>query len=584
MSDYRFLLGRNALTNEKLSIPFDELKRHWHVLGRTGKGKTKALEILTREIILSRSGLVVLDGKGDLYEAILAFCAAERLEDRVVIIDPTNQDWAVGLNYLELLGNTNAETLAELVTEGLKKSFEEDGLFKPLQEEWTPASLLPLIRAKMTLIELEDFVSMTRPKLRTGILKSLGQEGERLANKWSELKAYGEHEAAVRTAVVRTRGSILRNSIMSEAIFGQAKTTVDWRKVLDEGGIVLIRAHRHPQISRRLRLLIGTTVLHQLMQTAFSRPKDYRPDAWLIADEFQQFCCNDFVEGLAQLRSFKLWLILSNQELKQLEMVPGMKEAVLAECSGKIYFSLSHVDAEETVHELFQHDIHGNNIKHLTLQTKFRPVEVTRTIDSEADSEADSRSESSLSAGSSCSGTNSSFGSLPDGTPSFESMGFSAITSYGDASGRQKGWSRSRSSGQTQVPWYEYEEFLEESSRQFYSIEEVLERLKRWLMLQEPRKAQLKIGDWPTLPILTRFVDEAVVLEEELQDFLQQVLSQCALPMDKARAEIAQRQSLFLENLKQAEEKPQGQEKIINVTDLRAKVKEQIRELPSRWE
>lgn len=121
------IFGSNALTGQKLKIPLKELKRHWHVLGRTGKGKTKALEILARHIIDTHHGLVVLDGKGDLFEAVRDYCVATRCEDRVVVVDPTEQHWAVGINYLEVLGETGPEILAEMVMEGLKKCFGEEG-------------------------------------------------------------------------------------------------------------------------------------------------------------------------------------------------------------------------------------------------------------------------------------------------------------------------------------------------------------------------------------------------------------------------------------------------------------------------
>ena len=566
------VLGSHALTGQKLKIPFDELKRHWHVLGRTGKGKTKALEILARHIIDAQHGLVVLDGKGDLFEAIRDYCVASRCEDRVVIVDPTEQRWAVGINYLEVIGETAPETLAEMVMEGLKKCFGEEDEFKPLLEEWNPAALLPLIQAKLTLCELEEIANIADPTFRKAVFKTLGAEGERLAKKWEGLRAFGEREAAIRTAVVRTRGAIIRNSPMAEAMFGQVKTTIDWRKVLDQGGIVLVRAHRHPKISERLRTLLGVTVMHQLLETAFSRARDDRRDAWLMADEFQQFACQDFVDGLAQLRSFRLWLILSNQELKQLEPVEGLKEAVLAECSGKIYFSLSHLDAEETVHELFQGDIHGQQVKHKILQTKFWPVETTREIESESRSTGEtaatgsSESESASDALAEALSSTESFS--PDGIffPTLRGTAETNSASHSSSEGTVQGWSESSSTssshsqGKTVVPWYEYRPFLEESGRQFYTIEEVVERLKGWLMLQSSRKAQLKIGDRKTIPLVTKTVKEVVVLEEEIKEFLERVMPRCALPTEEVRKVIAERVRLFIERYKEAIQQEEAKE------------------------
>lgn len=586
MEPFPLDIGVNPLSGQKIRLPFDELKRHWHFLGTTGKGKTKALELFCRHIVDSQHALVLMEGKGDLFEAMLRYCAAAQYGDRLVVVDPSIEEWAVGLNYLELIGGTEPAVLAELVTDGLKKTFGEEDNFKPWLEEWTPPALLPLIKAGHTLAELEEIASIAEPRYRNAVLESLGLTREQ--KKWTELvRGQGPHEAAKVTAVVRTRASLIRQAPAAEAMFGQTATTIHWRKVLDEGGIVLVRCHYPGKISRRMQQLLGVTVMHQVLQAAFSRldqPEAERRDAWLVCDEFQQFACSDFVDALTQLRSFKVWLALSNQELEHLDPVPGLRAAVVHQCTGKVYFSIGHEDAEAVVHDLFQDSIHGDYLKHQLFQTKFRPKETRREVTSEAHGESHSTSDSVVdSASSSVSrgshqgaahqfrpepGTAGLLGGIGDmagqvlqGTPGFtvpaslmnyaggvwtqgHTEGSSETTS--SATGRTSGRSESHASSHAWVPWYEYLEFMEESSRTYYSVEEVVEWCKRWLMSQPARRAQLKVGDRRTIPIETREVKDVRVTPEDVRELLAEVLPRCARPTAEVRLEISERVSKFL--------------------------------------
>ena len=65
-------------------------------------------------------------------------------------------------------------------------------------------------------------------------------------------------------------------------------------------------------------------------------------------------------------------------------------------------------------------------------------------------------------------------------------------------------------------------------------------------MIQDPQKARLKIGDKKTMPIETRYVDDLVVLPEEIQEFTARVMPHCALPAEEVRKEISERAQKFL--------------------------------------
>ena len=82
-----------------VAISADDARRHVHLLGGTGTGKsTVALNLAVADMRAGR-GVVLIEPKGDLIAGLLERVPADRLED-VVLIDPTDTDRPVGLNPL----------------------------------------------------------------------------------------------------------------------------------------------------------------------------------------------------------------------------------------------------------------------------------------------------------------------------------------------------------------------------------------------------------------------------------------------------------------------------------------------------
>ena len=81
---------------------------HFYVIGASGSGKTKFLESLIKQDIENYLGLGVVDPHGDLTEDIKGYLYflhknnPEFLQERVVLIDPTNEERVVTFNPLEI--------------------------------------------------------------------------------------------------------------------------------------------------------------------------------------------------------------------------------------------------------------------------------------------------------------------------------------------------------------------------------------------------------------------------------------------------------------------------------------------------
>ena len=542
-------VGTNVLSDQDIYIPIEELFCHTHIMGATQMGKSKYLENLFRQTVDAGHGMIVMDGKGDLYDSLLKYCIASGLKHKTIAIDPNNDEYSVGINYLELFGEATPSAWGSTVLKGLMKMFEEDDQFKAWLQEWGPVALTPLIHGGFTLAELSNFVSVVEPEFRETVLDGLGKEYQKVKERWEELKAYREHEATTILQVLRTRGNILLNSPVITSMLGQQRTTINWRKVMDEGGIVLVNLHSVDKVDPDALKLLGIAIFHQIIRHAYMRPKTRRNPCFVMVDEFQQFASSDFEDAMARLMGFGVNLILSHQNADQIkDKHPALWSTILANCWNKVYFNISDRDAQELHRELFSGQFKTDLVKDEIEQTKFWPKETTRSV--EGSSSGSVRSSGSGTSFATASGkTIGPDGLFFGGDIIYTSSSQGSVSSSMDSVGDFEGYNR------VTVPFYEYEPFMEVSSRTFWTPQELAEKFIAWMTTQEPRRAQLKIGKQrKPIPIYTPEIKDKELPSGVQGRFLKSNYERIALPTPAVLDEINERVQKFIEAHKPAEE------------------------------
>jgi len=83
-----------ALEEKKFVFGIKQIdrRRHMYIIGKSGVGKSKLLELMIRQDIAYGHGVCVIDPHGDLLDGILDFIPKERIED-VCIIDPGDTNY-----------------------------------------------------------------------------------------------------------------------------------------------------------------------------------------------------------------------------------------------------------------------------------------------------------------------------------------------------------------------------------------------------------------------------------------------------------------------------------------------------------
>jgi hypothetical protein len=134
-------------------------------------------------------------------------------------------------------------------------------------------------------------------------------------------------------------------------IIGQSQSSFDFRKVMDEGKILLINLAKG-KIGEENSNFLGLILVPRILIAAMSRqemPEESRRDFYLYVDEFQNFATPDFAQILSEARKYRLNLIVANQFIGQME--EEVKNAVFGNVGTVISFRVGVTDANYLQHE-----------------------------------------------------------------------------------------------------------------------------------------------------------------------------------------------------------------------------------------
>jgi len=135
---------------------------------------------------------------------------------------------------------------------------------------------------------------------------------------------------------------------------GQVKTSIDFRKVMDEGKILICNLSKG-RLGEENSSLLGSLIVTKLQLAAMERidtQENSRRDFYLYVDEFQNFVSTEiFSHILSEARKYRLCLTIAHQYLWQLDK--DIMEAVFGNVGTMISFRIGVRDAE-LLAELFR--------------------------------------------------------------------------------------------------------------------------------------------------------------------------------------------------------------------------------------
>ncbi len=331
-------------------IAEDDRRRHMYVIGKTGTGKSQLLEEMILQDINNGKGIAVVDPHGDLIDGILARMPASRAED-VIYFDPSDLERPMGLNMLEAKTEEQKHFVVTSIVGLMYKLYDpmKTGIIGPrFEHAIRNAMLTVMVEPGNTFVEVvrvltdSAFVQELLPKLQDPIIRRY----------WTDQIAQTAdfHKSEVLDYIVSKFGRFVTNKLMRN-IIGQSQSSFDFRKVMDDGKILLVNLAKG-KIGEENSNFLGLILVPRILISAMSRqeiPESERRDFYLYVDEFQNFATPDFAQILSEARKYRLNLIVANQFIGQME--EEVKNAVFGNVGTVVSFRVGVTDANYLQHE-----------------------------------------------------------------------------------------------------------------------------------------------------------------------------------------------------------------------------------------
>ncbi len=325
-------------------ITHEDRRRHVYIIGKTGVGKSVLLHDMARQDIRAGKGVCVIDPHGDLVEDLLKFIPPDRAED-VIYFDPSDTERPMGLNIMEAYTEEQQHFMTTAVINLMYKLYDPQrtGIVGPRFEHAVRNAMLTVMSEPgATFVEVvraltdPNYVNSLLPKVKDPVVKRY----------WTDQIARTSdfHKSEVLDYIVSKFGRFVTNKTIRN-IIGQSKSAFDFRKVMDEGKILLINLSKG-KLGEENSNFLGLVLIPKILVAAMSRqeiPEEQRRDFYLYVDEFQNFATPDFAVILSEARKYRLNLTVANQFIGQME--EEVKNAVFGNVGTLIAFRVGVTDA-----------------------------------------------------------------------------------------------------------------------------------------------------------------------------------------------------------------------------------------------
>ncbi|MFA5136047.1 MAG: DUF87 domain-containing protein [Patescibacteria group bacterium] len=323
--------------------PADRM-RHTYIIGKTGVGKSELLKEMIKQDIRAGYGVCVMDPHGDLIDDTLRHLPPERAED-VIYFDPSDTERPMGLNLLEAKTEEQKHFITTAIINLMYKLYDPQrtGIIGPRFEHAVRNAMLTIMSEPgATFVEIQRV--LTDPKYVQELLPKV--QDPIVRRYWTDQIAQTSdfHKSEVLDYIVSKFGRFVTNKTMRN-IIGQSKSAFDFRKVMDEGKILLINLSKG-KLGEENSSFLGLVIIPKILMSAMSRqevPEEMRRDFYLYVDEFQNFATPDFAIILSEARKYHLALTVANQFIGQMD--EEVKNAVFGNVGTLISFRVGVTDA-----------------------------------------------------------------------------------------------------------------------------------------------------------------------------------------------------------------------------------------------
>ncbi|MFZ2239412.1 MAG: type IV secretion system DNA-binding domain-containing protein [Gordonia amarae] len=321
----------------------EELRRHMHVVGATGTGKSTLLADMVHQIAHSGHGALVLDPHGTLVDRIieeLPECAG----DRVQVVRVDDLEHVVPLNPLAGGDETQLDTAIADVCEMFYELYDPNrtGIVGPRFEERLGYALrgLALLRGNRASL-LDVPIILDHKGMRRALFKKLTDP--RVKQWWyNDDRHTKSNEYADLVSWTTCKFERFSASPALRAILGSGADAYDPVGAMDDGRIILVDLAKG-QIGSTGARMLGYLLLNRFWVAAMNRNTDRR--FHVIVDEAHAVMAGSLVNMLSEGRKFGLSVTVAHQYLDQL--APDIRNGLSGNVGTTVMFRIGGRHADE---------------------------------------------------------------------------------------------------------------------------------------------------------------------------------------------------------------------------------------------
>ena len=325
------VLGRSSLGPLVLLSERARLE-HAHVIGTTGGGKSRAMEMCIRQDIQEGRGVCVVDPHGghpdSLYASLLGWLDRYGYtkggpNERIVhLIDPNAPTHTFGFNPL---GRPTPTTDVAVVAKAALQAFErvwndEDTQAKPTLRRVLLTTFIVLAELGLTLAEADllydpddehgirawAVATVKHPFAKEQLKRLHRLAGDRQLRQSFELEVLGP---------INRLTEFLSSEPM-RAVVGQKQRAIDLSKALDEGHIILANISGGDLVDEQAADMLGRLLTRYLLFHT-KRRRNLTRSCFVYLDECYRYLSGDVPTLLAEARKYKVGLVLGHQFLSR---------------------------------------------------------------------------------------------------------------------------------------------------------------------------------------------------------------------------------------------------------------------------
>lgn len=340
--------GRHPETGDLLLVDQQSRYAGTYVIGVQGVGKSGLLENLIYRDCQAGNAIVIIDPHGDLITHVMQQIPEYRIPD-TYLLDMEDEAYPFGVNVFHT-GKLTTDMSRTQAVDRLMHIFEvlwTDVLAQAHLPRYVRAATIALLaNPGATLVDMYDF--LLNDQVRQRMLKHV--QDSTVLQFWNTQFDNIKPEARlqrVQPLVARLESLFMGRSLVRN-ILGQRKTTINFRKAIENKEVILVRLPL--KIAKQDAQLIGTILMAQIHAAIFSFgdvPDAQRPGFSLYIDEFQNFSTPDIAELFTEGRKYGVKLTIAHQYRNQL---PGYLQDATMTAYTKVCFQTTPEDGREMAH------------------------------------------------------------------------------------------------------------------------------------------------------------------------------------------------------------------------------------------